>query len=97
MAVTFDDGYRDVYTNAFPLLQEFGIPATVFLTIQFLDDPQLPWWDRLARAVARLRNCSAAVSPADGDIAAETWSQVRAAIGASAWRAGQALADYGFA
>jgi peptidoglycan/xylan/chitin deacetylase (PgdA/CDA1 family) len=29
--LTFDDGYRDFYTHAFPLLQEYGAPATVFL------------------------------------------------------------------
>ena len=29
-AVTFDDGYEDVYRNAFPLLSRKGIPAAVF-------------------------------------------------------------------
>src|SRR3989338_8285311 len=29
--VTFDDGYEDVYTNAFPVLKSLGIKATVFL------------------------------------------------------------------
>lgn len=30
--LTFDDGYRSVYEEAFPLLQEFGFPFTVFVT-----------------------------------------------------------------
>src|SRR5438093_11717919 len=30
-AVTFDDGYRDVYENAFPLLKRKGIRASVFV------------------------------------------------------------------
>ena len=31
--VTFDDGYRSVYEEAFPVLQRYGIAATVFLTV----------------------------------------------------------------
>jgi peptidoglycan/xylan/chitin deacetylase (PgdA/CDA1 family) len=31
--ITFDDGFESVYSEAFPLLQQYGWPATVFLTV----------------------------------------------------------------
>jgi len=50
--VTFDDGYRDYYDNAYPVLKTCGIRAINFLCTQFVDDSTLTgWWDRLFLAV----------------------------------------------
>jgi peptidoglycan/xylan/chitin deacetylase (PgdA/CDA1 family) len=38
--VTFDDGYDNVHRNAWPILKELGVPATVFLATAYLDSPE---------------------------------------------------------
>lgn len=36
VALTFDDGFRSFYHNAFPVLQELQVPATVFIPVGFI-------------------------------------------------------------
>lgn len=50
--VTFDDGYRDYYDNAFPVLEELGIPAVVFVATDFIDNGGLLWTDSVNWAVS---------------------------------------------
>jgi peptidoglycan/xylan/chitin deacetylase (PgdA/CDA1 family) len=46
--ITFDDGYRDNYEVAFPILQAHSLKATFFVSTGFIDNPRLPWWDEIA-------------------------------------------------
>ncbi len=50
VALTFDDGYRDNYTEALPALRARRLPATVFVTAGHLDSGRRFWWDELAGA-----------------------------------------------
>jgi peptidoglycan/xylan/chitin deacetylase (PgdA/CDA1 family) len=52
-AVTFDDGYRDVYEQAFPVLQRKGIPATVFVVSDLVGCPFWQVHDRLYHLVSK--------------------------------------------
>ena len=50
-ALTFDDGYANLYTEAFPLLRKMGIPFAVFVTTGFIDTKMVLWNDLLEFAV----------------------------------------------
>lgn len=43
IAITFDDGYKDNYTYAFPVLKKYNFPATIFIIINEVGRPSLPW------------------------------------------------------
>ena len=45
VVITIDDGYKSVYTLAFPVLKKYGFPATLFLYTDFLANGsnQLSW------------------------------------------------------
>ncbi|MBI2481190.1 MAG: polysaccharide deacetylase family protein, partial [Planctomycetia bacterium] len=54
--IVFDDGYSDVFRNAWPVLRELNVPATIFLATRYLDsDERFPFddWSRDANTTAR--------------------------------------------
>ncbi|MEZ5552336.1 MAG: polysaccharide deacetylase family protein [Pseudomonadales bacterium] len=62
--VTFDDGYLDFAENAWPVMRELGIPATLFVPTDFPDGrPEGFWWDRIHAALRRTTRRTLAIDP----------------------------------
>lgn len=53
VVLTFDDGYADNYSNAYPLLEKYDIPATVFVVSGAIDARRAFWWDELSTLLLR--------------------------------------------
>lgn len=64
LLLAFDDGYRDNYETAFPILRHHGVAATFFISTGYIDAPRLPWWDEIAWMVR---------SSKEPGLAAGTW------------------------
>jgi peptidoglycan/xylan/chitin deacetylase (PgdA/CDA1 family) len=46
LAITFDDGYRDNFEKAAPVLERLSLPATFFVVTRWMGTDVVPWWDR---------------------------------------------------
>jgi len=52
-AITVDDGYRDFFEIAFPLLRRHNLPASVFVATDFIDQRTWLWTDKLRYLTSR--------------------------------------------
>ena len=46
VVVTFDDGYRDNFENAMPILDQVGIEAAFYVTVECVEKRRPPWPSR---------------------------------------------------
>ena len=56
--ITFDDGYRDNFEQAFPILKSHRVPGVFFVSTGFMDQPRLSWWDEIAWMVRQTKRPS---------------------------------------
>ncbi|WP_417536946.1 polysaccharide deacetylase family protein [Methylophaga sp.] len=56
VAVTFDDGYSDFGDYAFPVIQEMGVPATLFITTGFVSGDVWLWPDKIKYLILKKSN-----------------------------------------
>jgi peptidoglycan/xylan/chitin deacetylase (PgdA/CDA1 family) len=47
VAITFDDGYRDNFLYAYPVLKKYAVPATIFLTSGLINTGEILWMDKI--------------------------------------------------
>ncbi|GAC1388753.1 MAG: hypothetical protein NVS4B11_11370 [Ktedonobacteraceae bacterium] len=53
LAITFDDGFRDNYTTAYPLARELQVPFTIYLVPGYIESGEYFWWEEARRLAAR--------------------------------------------
>lgn len=58
--VTFDDGYRDNFDIAYPMLKNLGIPAIFFIPTYHLTERKVGWWDIVAYLIKEFQKCPTA-------------------------------------
>jgi len=60
--ITFDDGYIDNFTLAYPVLKQLNVPAIFFIPTDQIETRQLGWWDLIAYIVKKTRKKSIMLS-----------------------------------
>jgi len=53
VCLTFDGGYKDLMTSAYPVLARHGVPFTIYLPTAFPDGLGEAWWLALEEMIAR--------------------------------------------
>ena len=60
--VTFDDGYRDNFEQALPILKRHGMKAIFFISTGHVNDRRIYWWETISLLVRRASLAQAAIS-----------------------------------
>jgi len=60
--VTFDDGYRDNYENALPILVRHGLKGVFFVSTSYVTERRLFWWEQVSYFIRQARRFQAALT-----------------------------------
>ncbi len=91
VVLTFDDGYRNNLTEAYPILKAAEAPFTVYVATGLIDRVALPWWDVVGAAVAGNRRIVGRIGAAELDLRSRSLREKAAALETTI----RALADTG--
>src|ERR1700682_6808881 len=63
VCLTFDGGYKDMITSAYPVLAKHGVPFTIYVPTAFPDRLGEAWWLALEEVLARENRISLGMDP----------------------------------
>ncbi|MEW6096776.1 MAG: polysaccharide deacetylase family protein [bacterium] len=66
LAITFDDGYKDNYLNAYPILKKYGVTATFFLAAGCLNGKDVLWTHRIIYILKETKKKEISLKTQDG-------------------------------
>ncbi|MCS3904322.1 peptidoglycan/xylan/chitin deacetylase (PgdA/CDA1 family) [Methylohalomonas lacus] len=66
IAITVDDGYDDFYRIAYPILKRYGLPATIYITTDFIDGELWLWPDKITYILNNTSSDKTTLRLADG-------------------------------
>ena len=52
--ITFDDGWRDNYTHAFPILKRYRVPAIIFISTDYIGTDKMFWHEKLKKILIKM-------------------------------------------
>lgn len=80
VALTFDDGYRDNLTEAYPVLKRLDAPFTVYVATGLIDRTAPLWWSVLETVIARQESVALGTDGAVTYFASRTTREKRRAF-----------------
>lgn len=78
--ITFDDGYYDFYKYAYPLLEKYETPATIFISTRNIGKEREFWWDQLERILWHSSETPKSIAVGDLEVETATENDRREAL-----------------